>query len=110
MADTSDKQLASEALSRLTALMEDSGISLDKLKGWPSHVVQAAGEDEINRIYRAALNTPAGRALLVDMITRFCIGRTYEPGGDPSAAVFDAGMRDVVREMIWRANQEETDG
>lgn len=64
--------------------------------------------DDTNRIYRQCLNTPAGQAMLADMLGRLVVGGTYQPGGDPAAAVYDAGVRALIAELIWRAGTKES--
>ncbi len=59
-----------------------------------------------NAQYAAAFSTPDGRAVLDDLIARFVFQGTYAAGADPSRAVYDAGLRAVPLEILWRMTQE----
>ena len=52
--------------------------------------------------YHALFTTPLGKRVLSDMTARFVVDGVFQPGIDPTGAVWDAATKAVVKDVIFR--------
>lgn len=55
---------------------------------------------ELASVYRVACATPAGRAMLEDLVRMFLMQRIVRPGDDQFSAGIRQGQQDVVRRVL----------
>lgn len=65
---------------------------------------------ELASVYRVACATPAGRAMLEDLIRMFLMQRIVRPGDDAHSPGIRQGQQDVVRRILSMIEFANTGG